>query len=82
MPKKRISVNIRQVITNISCDDDTFGLVGISVIKSGCLARFPADQPRQVGPDFVLATAFHCVALRALLHEDLLSLFDVTHLVL
>ena len=56
----------------------TFALVGVSVGESWGLASFAAEQSVQVGASLVLATSFNCVALGALLDEDLLSLLNIT----
>lgn len=70
------------MIKRDSCCNGTFALVGICVGEALCLTRLTAKKTPKVRPHFVLASVLNCVALGALLDENLLSLFNVTHVFL
>jgi len=57
---------------------DALGLVGVRVRESGRLSGLATDQSMQVGSHLVLAAGLNGVALGATLHEQLLSLLNIT----
>lgn len=60
----------------------TFALIRIRVGEALCLTGLATNQTPKIWPDFVFASVLNRVALGALLDENLLSLFNVTHIFL
>lgn len=60
----------------------TFALVGICVGEALCLTGLTAKKTPKVRAHFVFASVLDRVALGTLLDENLLSLFNVTHVLL